>query len=75
MKKHWTTFLPEGRRIFRDRVDALSNLEIKIKRAEEDLRQLYEERLIANSSLRRDVAEQYTAEEIELAYQEYQNQL
>lgn len=69
--KHWTQFLPEGRRIYRDEISDLVSMTKQLEKAEMQVCSLQNKIKLAEFNLYVEVEKQYSAEEINQAYQEY----
>jgi hypothetical protein len=72
MITHWTQYLPEGKRIFRDEVDKIRSMQDNIKKAKAELAQLEKEYSIKEYQLY-ELAEAkgYLGTEINNALDEY----
>ncbi|WP_460473575.1 hypothetical protein [Emticicia fontis] len=70
--KHWTQYLPEGRRIFRDQVSMLALAEEKIKKLKWELASAQAMLLADEFSIRKEVEKQYSKDEIDAAITEFE---
>lgn len=72
MKDHWTHYLPEGKRIFRDEVEKILSLEEHIKKVKAELSLLEKEHSIQEYELGQLAIEKgYSGIEIDIALEEF----
>lgn len=74
MKTHWTDYLPEGKRIFRDEVQKIRSLQEQIEKVKAELKLLEREYSIKEYELGQLAIEKgYSVKEIDIALEEFKH--
>lgn len=73
MEKHWTAYLDEGRRIFRDEVEHLTNLNERLEKAKSLVSSIENEiQELEESIIKTAFVKEYNLHEIKLAKQTFE---